>query len=88
MGAKEGALAARVFVGAKGSSNLPPRAQLCIWRGQSQRWRGSDATPFIGAFRENLRKFAVTFSGWWLSSRMKFLSPRWSFPRRRESIPL
>ena len=38
-GFKEGALAARVFVGAKGSSNLPPRAQRYIWAGQSQRWK-------------------------------------------------
>jgi hypothetical protein len=38
-GFKEGALAARVFVGAKGSSNLPPRAQRRIWAGQSQRWK-------------------------------------------------
>ena len=31
---KEGALAASMFVGAKGSSNLPPRAQRRIWAGQ------------------------------------------------------
>jgi hypothetical protein len=72
----------------EGVFELAAKVSALHWMDQSQRWRGSDATPFIGAFRENLRKFAVTFSGWWLSSRMKFLSPRWSFPRRRESIPL
>ncbi len=38
-GSKAGALAARVFVGAKGYSNLPPRAQRGFGRVKSQRWR-------------------------------------------------
>ena len=54
-------MAARVFVGAKVSSNLPPRAQHCIWAGQSQRWRAYDATPFIGTGEKNLSRFNPSF---------------------------
>jgi hypothetical protein len=45
---EEGALAARVFVGAIGSSNLPPRTQHRIGAGSSAALEGSDATFLIG----------------------------------------
>ena len=57
-GFKEGALAARVFVGAKGSPNLPPRAQRHIEAGQTAALAGSDADLLIGLSGENLREFA------------------------------
>ena len=57
----EGALAARVFVGAKGSSSLPPRAQRYIWAGQIGALAGSDANVSIGLWRINLRGFVSLF---------------------------
>ena len=47
-----------VFVGAKGSSNLPPRAQRCIWAGQIAALAGFDAIVLIGTSEENLRGLA------------------------------
>ncbi len=58
---KEGALAARVFVGAKGSSNLPPRAQRYIWAGQIAALAGYDAVLVIGFCGKNLRGSASAF---------------------------
>jgi hypothetical protein len=45
-----------VLVGAKGYSNLPPRAQRRIWAGQIAALAGSDAILAIGLFRRNLKK--------------------------------
>jgi hypothetical protein len=45
-----------MFVGAKGSSNLPPRAQHRIWAGQKAALEGSDAILLIGFSEENLRE--------------------------------
>ena len=57
----EGALAARVFVGAKGSSSLPPRAQHRIWAGQIAALEGSEAILLFGLPGKNLRIF-LSFS--------------------------
>ena len=54
-------MAARVFVGAKGSLNLPPRAQRRIWAGQIAALEGSDATLLIGHSRENLKGMTYPF---------------------------
>ena len=53
-GFREGALAASGFVGAKGSSNLPPRAQRRIWAGQIAALEGSAAVLLIGPSGKNL----------------------------------
>lgn len=59
---KEGALAARMFVGAKWSSNLPPRAQCCMGAGQSAALAGSIATLFIGHSGESLSGFVISLA--------------------------
>jgi len=58
-GFMEGALAARVFVGAKGFSNLPPRVQGGIWAGQIAALEGSGAILFIGHPGKSLRGFMI-----------------------------
>ena len=58
-GRKEGALAARVFVGAKGSSDLPPKGSARHWTGQTAALAGFDAVFHIGRFEKNLRDFVT-----------------------------
>lgn len=43
------------------SSNLPPKAQRCIWAGQIAALEGSDSVHVIGLSEENLRGLVSLF---------------------------